>query len=65
MLLSKFLLNKKETKPRLMRWILLMQDFDVEIKEYHGVDNVIANHLSSLTTHVPHLFQILLHMSIF
>ena len=44
----KFLLNKKETKPRLMRWVLLMQEFDLKIKDRRGVENVVADHLSRL-----------------
>ena len=48
----KFLLNKKETKPRLMRWVLLMQEFDLEIKDRHGVENVVADHLSRLPSEV-------------
>ena len=48
----KFLLSKKETKARPMRWILLMHKFDIEIKDRHGVENVVADHLSRLSTHV-------------
>jgi hypothetical protein len=29
----KYLLTKKDAKPRLIRWILLLQDFDLEIKD--------------------------------
>ena len=29
---SKYLLTKKDDKPRLIRWILLLQEFDLEIK---------------------------------
>ena len=29
----KYLLSKKEAKPRLIRWVLLLQEFDVEIKD--------------------------------
>ena len=29
----KYLLTKKDAKPRLIRWILLLQEFDLEIKE--------------------------------
>ena len=43
----KYLMAKKDAKPRLIRWVLLLQEFDPEIKEKNG-DNVIADHLSKL-----------------
>jgi len=42
----KYLFVKKDSKPRLMRWILLLQEFDLKIKDMKGCENVVANHLS-------------------
>ncbi|GJY80290.1 reverse transcriptase domain-containing protein [Tanacetum coccineum] len=48
----KYLFAKKDAKPRLMRWILLLQEFDVIIRDKKGAENLAADHLSRLEN--PH-----------
>jgi hypothetical protein len=47
----KYLLTKKYAKPHLIRWILLLQEFDLEIKK--GVENSVAGHLSRMQFENP------------
>ncbi|GKB46256.1 DNA-directed DNA polymerase [Tanacetum coccineum] len=35
-------------KPRLIRWISLLQDFDIEIRDKKGAENLAVDHLSRL-----------------
>ena len=53
----KYLLAKQNSKARLSRWVLLLQEFNLKIKDKKGVENVVADHLSRLTigddTHSP------------
>ena len=44
----KYLIEKKYAKLRLIRWVLLLQEFDLEIKDKKESDNVIDDHLSIL-----------------
>ncbi|XP_072062113.1 uncharacterized protein [Arachis hypogaea] len=44
----KYLLTKQESKPRLIRWILLLQEFNIEIKDRSGVENKVTDHLSRI-----------------
>ena len=53
----KYLLTKQNAKARPIRWVLLLQEFNLQIRDKKGVENVGANHLSRLTiahnTHNP------------
>ncbi|GKF10181.1 reverse transcriptase domain-containing protein, partial [Tanacetum coccineum] len=48
----KYLLAKQDAKPRLLRWILLLQEFNVIIRDKKGAENLAADHLSRLEN--PH-----------
>ena len=44
----KYLMTKKEAKARLIRWILLLQEFDLEIQDKWGIENVVTDYLSRI-----------------
>ncbi|GJS92534.1 reverse transcriptase domain-containing protein [Tanacetum coccineum] len=44
----KYLFNKKDAKARLLRWVLLLQEFDFSVIDTKGAENYAADHLSRL-----------------
>ncbi|GJT95558.1 reverse transcriptase domain-containing protein [Tanacetum coccineum] len=48
----KYLMNKQDAKPRLLRWVLLLQEFDITIHDKKGSENLATDHLSRLEN--PH-----------
>ena len=44
----KYLLKKKDAKPCLIWWILLLQEFGLEIRDKSGAENLVVDHLSRL-----------------
>ena len=44
----KYLMEKKDAKPRFIRWILLLQEFDLHITDRKGAENPEADNLSRL-----------------
>ena len=51
----KYLLTKQNAKARLIRWILLLHEFNLQIRHKKGVENVVSDHLFRLTiTHNSH-----------
>ncbi|GKB22628.1 reverse transcriptase domain-containing protein [Tanacetum coccineum] len=44
----KYSFSKQDAKPRLIRWLLLLQGFNIEIKDKKGAENLADDHLSRL-----------------
>ena len=53
----KYLLIKQSDKARLIRWVIFLQEINLQIKDKKGVENVVADHISRITiahnTHNP------------
>ena len=44
----RYLMENKDAKPRLIRWVLVLQEFDFEVMDRKGTENQVADHLSRL-----------------
>ncbi|GJX90077.1 reverse transcriptase domain-containing protein [Tanacetum coccineum] len=53
----KYLFNKKDAKARLLRWILLLQEFDFKVIDTKGAENYAADHLSRLENPYENVFD--------
>nr|GEW26591.1 reverse transcriptase domain-containing protein [Tanacetum cinerariifolium] len=53
----KYLFAKKDTKARLLRWILLLQEFDFKVIDTKGAENYAADHLSRLENPYENVFD--------
>ncbi|GJT31810.1 reverse transcriptase domain-containing protein [Tanacetum coccineum] len=53
----KYLFNKKDAKARLLRWVLLLQEFDFKVIDTKGAENYAADHLSRLENPYENLFD--------
>nr|KAJ0211409.1 hypothetical protein LSAT_V11C400211910 [Lactuca sativa] len=46
----KYLMTNKDAKPRLIQWILLLHEFDLKFRDKSGYKNLVADHLSQITS---------------
>ncbi|GJZ11877.1 reverse transcriptase domain-containing protein [Tanacetum coccineum] len=53
----KYLFNKKDTKAILLRWVLLLQEFDFKVIDTKGAENYAADHLSRLKNPYENTFD--------
>ena len=57
----KYLLTKKNAKARVIIWLLLQHEFNLQIRDKKGVENVVTDHLSKQTiahnTHNPPIYD--------
>nr|GFB76597.1 reverse transcriptase domain-containing protein [Tanacetum cinerariifolium] len=53
----KYLFAKKDVKARLLRWILLLQEFDFKVIDTSGAENYAPDHLSRLENPYENVFD--------
>nr|GEX53996.1 reverse transcriptase domain-containing protein [Tanacetum cinerariifolium] len=53
----KYLLSKQDAKPRLLQWVLLLQEFDIIICDKKGTENLAADHLFRLENPRKDVFE--------
>nr|GEV79389.1 reverse transcriptase domain-containing protein [Tanacetum cinerariifolium] len=53
----KYLLSKQDAKPRFLRWVLLLQEFNIIIRDKKGTENIVADHLSRLENSHKDMFE--------
>nr|GFC35774.1 reverse transcriptase domain-containing protein [Tanacetum cinerariifolium] len=53
----KYLFAKKDAKAQLLRWILLLQEFDFKVIDTRGAENYAADHLSRLENSYENIFD--------
>nr|GEW88737.1 putative reverse transcriptase domain-containing protein [Tanacetum cinerariifolium] len=53
----KYLFAKKDAKARLLRWILLLQEFDFKVIDTQGAKNYATDHLSCLENPYENVFD--------
>nr|GFB03363.1 reverse transcriptase domain-containing protein [Tanacetum cinerariifolium] len=54
----KYLFSKEDAKGRLLRWILLLQEFDFKVVDTKGAENYAADHLSRLENPYENVFDL-------
>ncbi|GJU88681.1 reverse transcriptase domain-containing protein [Tanacetum coccineum] len=55
--MEKEMLAVKDTKARLLRWVLLLQEFDFKVIDMKGAENYAADHLSRLENPYENVFD--------
>nr|GFB81533.1 reverse transcriptase domain-containing protein [Tanacetum cinerariifolium] len=53
----KYLFSKKDAKARLLRWILLIHEFDFKVIDTKGAENYVADHLLRIENPYENVFD--------